>query len=440
MIKTYHYGDTTMISEHFKACEFQCKCSKKHDFSISEELVQNLERLRAALGCSRMHISSGFRCPEHDKEVGGKGNGKHTMGLAADVVCYLKDGLPISSKIVSCRAQDIGFRGIANINAAYTSTHLDMREGKKWYGDETQGTSWGCDDLYAYYGIQREDDNMSYRRSGIDISYCQPKVDWSEVVTDFVILRAGYGQYTKQKDAMFESHYDNAKAKGIPVGAYWYSYAMSVEDAEREAEACIEILKGKQFEYPIYYDVEEKKQFDLGKGMVSSIIRAFLKKLEAAGYWVGLYSSYSALLNYVDDDIKKRYAIWLAHWVTKTDYPGQYGMWQYGFSRNVPGFDGNVDVDYCYVDYPSQIKAKGLNGFSNDPEPEPIPDIKMGDKGEDVVWMQTKLVKAKCLRENEIDGSFGRITRGALFEFQYESELPLTGVCDSVTREKLEAV
>lgn len=157
MIRTYQYGDTTKITEHFKASEFQCKCGKPHEFQVSDELVQHLENLREILDCRNIHVSSGFRCYDHDIAVGGKGNGKHTMGLAADVICYGKDGKPISSKLVSCTAQDLGFKGIANITMAYTSTHLDMREGKKWYGDETKGTNWGCDDLYTYYGIPRED-------------------------------------------------------------------------------------------------------------------------------------------------------------------------------------------------------------------------------------------------------------------------------------------
>ena len=64
-------------------------------------------------------------------------------------------------------------------------------------------------------------------KKGIDISYCQKTVDWSRVDAEFVIARAGYGRYTTQKDTMFESHYKGAKGREIPIGAYWYSYAMT---------------------------------------------------------------------------------------------------------------------------------------------------------------------------------------------------------------------
>lgn len=368
MVRTYHYGDTTQISPHFKASEFQCKCGKPHDFQVSDELVQNLEKLRNVLQCKSIHVSSGFRCPEHDVAVGGKGTGKHTQGLAADIICYNSEGIMISSKYVCCKAQDIGFRGIANINQAYTSTHLDMRLKGKWYGNEITGNDTVTDDFYAYYNIKKEGEPMSTEKKGIDISYCQQKIDWNKVTADFVIARAGYGRYTHQKDAMFESHYSGAKSRGIPIGAYWYSYAMTEEDARREADACIEVLKGKQFEYPIYYDVEEKDQFDLGKGKVSAIIRAFLERLEAAGYWVGLYGSYSSLTTFTDEDIRKRYAIWLAHWdVKKSPYSGAYGVWQYGVGK-ADGVTGDCDLDYSYVDYPAKIKEKGLNGYGKPPE------------------------------------------------------------------------
>ncbi|WP_288168074.1 GH25 family lysozyme, partial [Ruminococcus sp. CAG:379] len=83
-------------------------------------------------------------------------------------------------------------------------------------------------------------------------------------------------------------NYSGAKAVGIPVGAYWYSYAMNENEARQEADVFLSVIKGKQFEMPVYFDLEEKKQFDLGKEKVSAIMRAFLEKVESAGYFTGL--------------------------------------------------------------------------------------------------------------------------------------------------------
>ena len=65
---------------------------------------------------------------------------------------------------------------------------------------------------------------------------------------EFAILRAGFGRLEKQKDEKFEQNYENAKAAGIPVGAYWYSYAMDEDEARLEADVFLKVIKGKQFE------------------------------------------------------------------------------------------------------------------------------------------------------------------------------------------------
>lgn len=201
-------------------------------------------------------------------------------------------------------------------------------------------------------------------KNGIDVSEWQGDIDWSRVRTDFAILRAGYGREVSQKDKKFERNYSGAKANKIPCGAYWYSYAVSEDEARKEASACIEIIKGKQFEYPIYFDVEEQKIFDLGRDKVSKIIEAFCHELEKAGYFAGLYMSAYPLTKYTTEHVKRRYAVWVANYdVSKPDYSGPYGIWQKSSSGTVDGIAGNVDVDVCYTDYPTVIKNLGDNGF-----------------------------------------------------------------------------
>ena len=203
--------------------------------------------------------------------------------------------------------------------------------------------------------------------NGIDVSVHNGNIDWNRVKSadiNFAILRAGYGKVASQKDDKFEQNYAGAKAAGVPVGAYWYSYAMSEDEARLEADVFLSVIKGKQFEMPVYFDIEEKKQFALGKDKVSAIIRAFLERVEAAGYLVGLYSNKSSLTSHISDYIKEHYAVWLAHWVSKTDYSGIYDMWQYSDKGRVDGISGNVDMDTCYTDYPNIIKTCGYNGFN----------------------------------------------------------------------------
>lgn len=221
--------------------------------------------------------------------------------------------------------------------------------------------------------------------NGIDISWCQTQVDWNRVVTDFAIIQAGGGRVKRRKDDMFESHYSGAKSKGIPVGAYWFCRALTEHEAVEEADIFLSILAGKQFEYPVYVDIELNSQLNLGKSKLSAIVRAFLSRVESRGYWVGLYISRGHLQSYIDDDIQKRYALWLAEWSNKLRYDGDVGIWQKSETGHVTGIAGNVDLDECYVDYPTKIKNKGLNGFSASAHPQTQQSTQTGNDTDNAV-------------------------------------------------------
>lgn len=201
---------------------------------------------------------------------------------------------------------------------------------------------------------------------GIDVSHWQGDIDFNKVKAsgiDFVIIRAGYG--VGHVDEFFKENYRKAKEAGLNIGAYWYSYASSDSEAVLEAQSCVNILSGKSFEYPIYFDLEEKSQLNRGRAFCDSLITSFCNKLENCGYYAGFYTSLSAANNLVSSHIGERYALWIAQWNTHCDYQGSYGLWQYSSSGSVGGIAGRVDMDYAHVDYPSVIKNAGLNGYQN---------------------------------------------------------------------------
>ena len=383
-IKEYKHTDNTQLSPHFNVREFRCKCGDTHDILISDELIQKLEELYTALGCSKIIVTSGYRCPTHDKNVGGTSTGQHTKGTAADICCYGQDGKPISSKLVCCKAQDLGFTGIANIDSSYQYTHVDVRNtGYRWLGDEVYGTGTVTKDFYSYFDISKQTDKVVNSTNkivakGIDVSYAQGEINWDKVkasgLVDFVLIRAGYGREYSQVDKQFEQNYSECKRFGIPCGVYWFSYAMSVAEAEREAQVFLDTIKGKSFEYPIYMDLENEKQFALGKEKCSELVDAFLTKLEKAGYFAGLYCSTYYLNNYLSDSIKSKYTIWCAQYAKQCTYKNPYGIWQYNIAGDedydfigqgsIVGISGKCDMDYAYIDYPTIIKQAGLNGFT----------------------------------------------------------------------------
>lgn len=210
---------------------------------------------------------------------------------------------------------------------------------------------------------------------GIDVSHHNGMIDWDALAKseriDFVIIRAGYGRLTKQKDKLFEKNYTGAKNAGLHVGAYWYSYAQNPAEALLEAKTCLEIIKNKKFDMPIYFDIEESSQVKLRKAVCSAMVKAFCGELEKAGYFVGVYSFDSFFKTNLDDDIRTRYATWIARTpknddgktVIKPSY--NCGIHQYSFKGKIPGINGDVDLNTCDTNYPDVIRRKGLNGYGS---------------------------------------------------------------------------
>ena len=147
---------------------------------------------------------------------------------------------------------------------------------------------------------------------GIDVSYHQGEIDWNKVKSkvDFVIMRAGIGS---KKDVRFEEYYENCKKLEIPVGAYWYSCAATGAKAVQEAYAFLESVKGKTFEYPLFFDIETKNAFNTGKANCSTMAREFCETLEKAGYFAGIYASKSHLETYLSAEVRQKFAVWVAH-------------------------------------------------------------------------------------------------------------------------------
>lgn len=211
--------------------------------------------------------------------------------------------------------------------------------------------------------------------NGIDVSKHNGAIDWQKVKAsgiDFSIIRAGYGKSISQKDKTFEQNYAGCKENGIPCGAYWYSYAHNPAEATAEALTFIKAIEGKRFEYPVWFDIEEKSALATGRANCSAMCRAFCEEMERHGYWVGIYASRSVIESYIDAETQERYAIWAAEWGNKLRYHGTAAIWQNSETGRVNGINGNVDTDICYVDYPTLIRNAGKNGYS---KPDLLPYI-----------------------------------------------------------------
>lgn len=222
--------------------------------------------------------------------------------------------------------------------------------------------------------------------NGIDISEHNGSINFNSLKktnTKQIIVRVGCRGYgskgTLMKDDNFDTNIKNCLANGFDTGVYFYSQALNETEAVEEANFVLKYIKDYEFNLPVYFDYEfagvSSGRLDkawnnrnINKSQMTKNTLAFCKTIENAGYKAGVYASkafYEDNLN--ASQIDSDYAIWVAHYNTKTPYAGAYQSWQYSAKGKVSGIDGYVDSNYFYYDYLTSFLN---NGF----EIEDIPD------------------------------------------------------------------
>lgn len=196
---------------------------------------------------------------------------------------------------------------------------------------------------------------------GIDVSYCQQGFDFNQAVAEgksFCIVRIGRTRSCGDQvlDDCFIENINNAKAAGMDLGIYFYSLATTCEDAQREAEWLLQTietyLSGVELKAGIWLDVEEESQKALGREELTAVIMAWVNMMNAAGKYVGLYSSYDILTNHVNiDEFPDYMPLYPANYdkvnYFKIEHPEkQCPLWQYSESGNIGGTDVDLDIMY----------------------------------------------------------------------------------------------
>jgi len=214
---------------------------------------------------------------------------------------------------------------------------------------------------------------------GVDISQHNGDVDFGRVKSagiEFVILRAGYGKCISQIDLDFYRNYKNAKENGLKVGAYWYSYASNPDEALLEAKVFCEVVKGLDFDLPLYYDIEESTSLK----QATANIQAFCNYLESQGYFAGVYANANAFNNFIDSSIKSRYTTWLAHWADKPAFVSP--MWQNSSTGRIDGVKGYVDTDIANDELLKWVRQRGgeIPASKSKPDSKTRIRVLIGDK------------------------------------------------------------
>ena len=232
---------------------------------------------------------------------------------------------------------------------------------------------------------------------GIDVSMHNKTVDFNKVKADgidFVYVRVGYTGYTKKKlslnyDPNYQENITNALAAGLRVGVYWYSQALNEEEALQEANMLLNVIGSYNITMPVVYDYEfagvgEDGRLDsanLSKDQMTANSLAFLNRVSQMGYTPCLYANYSFLKNRVNaSQISSIAKIWLAHYNTSTDYPGDYEYWQYTSDGRVNGISGRVDMNVWYQGAQANVPTAPVTPNVTQPTAKKVTDVKLKAK------------------------------------------------------------
>ena len=213
------------------------------------------------------------------------------------------------------------------------------------------------DGMLKYYSDGKK---ISYL--GVDISRYQGEVDFEEVKEegiDFVMIRLGARGYKTGELQLDEYYLENIKKAteaGLDIGVYFYSQAISVEEAVEEAQLVLDNIKEYKVLYPIAYDMEfiendAARVETLTRDERTVIAAAFVNHIKAAGYTPMIYGDTEWLIKRIDVSQFKESCIWLSEEADIPKYPYRYEMWQYTKQGQIDGIDGLVDLNISFVDY-----------------------------------------------------------------------------------------
>lgn len=215
-----------------------------------------------------------------------------------------------------------------------------------------------------------------YYTRGIDVSGHKGEIDWNAVAADnvdFVIVRAGNRLYGKDssgavlEDSWFDKNMQGAIAAGLDVGAYFFSNAITLEEAVEEADLLISKLEPyRQYvTYPVVCDWEylggnKSRAYGVDAKIITDCIDAFCQRVAAAGYQPMFY--FNDYCGYVKMDLSKltQYPFWYAEYADTPDFRYQFQMWQYSSKGKVAGIGSDVDMNLCFVPWPNATRTPGM--------------------------------------------------------------------------------
>lgn len=281
---------------------------------------------------------------------------------------------------------------------------------------------------------------------GIDVSHHQGHIDWSKVKNEgkrFAIMKCQYEAQSHRKDETFDYNYAEAGKHGLSRGVYIYIASASIADPQHDAESLLKNLNGRQLEYGIWLDLEDRTLEVKGKAFIRDLAYIYADIFMRAGYFVGIYCNRDWYVRLIHDDLKRDFDFWIARFprndtgIYNKDSslkpsPSIAVAWQYSSKGRVDGISTVVDLD---VDYDGNIKLTAKGNIKHS-YPVPTRTLKRGMKGENVKWLQ-KALKDRGYPVGTIDGSYGPKTEQCVKSFQMD--VFVDGIAGQLTIDRLKA-
>lgn len=336
------------------------------------------------------------------------------MGLAlvaAPVSSFAEDVEPGIQSVEASGQPCEPSEDVSDVIGATDVNHVIMDNAPAPDFNEATGSyanSWRYEDGYpidggASYNMRSEANTWTYKDGvwycsngtsvsgakgmGVDVSQWQGEIDWAKAKSagvSFALIRCGFGGDNRnQDDPTFLKNVRGCLDNGIPFGVYLYSYAWNTEDAQDEANHVLRILRENgispsKLSYPIYYDLEEEAR--TGKPCVkddgvlhymsnddlAAIAKTFCSAIESSGYQAGVYANLNWWNNHLTNPVFGQWSRWVAQFYPQCSYKGSYDVWQRMSTGSIPGIQGNVDINFSYVDptniYPEQTTWSRIFG------------------------------------------------------------------------------
>lgn len=207
-------------------------------------------------------------------------------------------------------------------------------------------------------GKKKYKDKKYKSSAGIDVSSHQGKINWKNVKNDgieFAMIRAGYRGYKEGnivEDKMFSENISNALQEGIEVGVYFFSQAITTEEAKEEARFVLDLIKDYSIKYPVAFDMEivgeEDRINNISNKKKTKIAKVFCDEIKNSGYKSMVYGNLSWLGNIIDLTSISQHELWLAQYSHEPHFPYKFSIWQYTDEGNVKGIKGNVDLNLSF--------------------------------------------------------------------------------------------